>query len=267
MTENVMCEERLSEARLRLALGVDGEHLSIYAYQTLDSTNQRAKLLAMEMRGDDPVLIVAESQTSGRGRMGRSFYSPQGTGIYFSVLYRPQASLHAAVSVTCAASVAVMRAIRKLTGVQTQIKWVNDLYWNGKKVCGILTEAVTSGGGSYVIVGIGVNLSTDSFPSELTDKAGSLGCDTISRADWIAAIYRELIGFLRDPQDHSWLQDYRACSCVIGKRITWVTNDQSFEGTAVGIDAHGGLQVRLPDGEHRVLRTGEISIFVTPEQR
>ena len=156
--------------------------------------------------------------------MGRSFYSPEKTGVYFSILQTVTKPLQSAVSLTGAAAVAVMRAIRAQTGRQCQIKWVNDLYLDGKKVCGILAEALSGleEGTQQVILGIGVNLCTEEFPEELIDKAGSLHGRETTRVDLIASIWRELSPFLQNFEDRSWLPDYRAYSMVIGKEITWL---------------------------------------------
>lgn len=225
----------------------------------IDSTNNEAKRMCAS--GEfSPALIVAESQTAGRGRLGRSFYSPAQSGVYFSILFPSPAPLQSAVSVTGAAAVAVMRAIRAVTGKQTAIKWVNDLYLSGKKVCGILAEALSvQDGVQHLIVGIGINLSTSDFPDELCNKAGSLET-TVPRAALIAAVWRELIPFLLDPDSREWLDDYRTHSCVIGKPIVWSHNSETHEGFALGINENGELLVQSTDGSREILRTGEISV-------
>ena len=195
--------------------------------------------------------------------MGRSFYSPADTGVYFSLLYGAVGEMETALSVTSAAAVAVMRAIRRLCGKQTDIKWVNDLYLNGKKVCGILTEAISGLGSTpQIIVGIGINLCTEEFPTELRGKAGSLKARGLSRAALIAEVVQELLPYLQDPANDSWLADYRAHSCVIGRPICWKTATESCSGIATGIDRRGALEVQLPDGSTDCLRTGEISVFL-----
>lgn len=253
----------LREDSLRVALGEVGEVFSLCVREELDSTSSEAKRLAA--RGEHvPALIVAERQTAGRGRMGRSFYSPADTGVYFSLLWEANAPMEAALSVTCAASVAVMRAIRRLCGRQTAIKWVNDLYLDGKKVCGILTEAISgTGEAPKLIVGIGINLCTEDFPPELVGKAGSLGARGLSREEMIAQVVRELLPYLCDPTDRSWLADYRAHSCVLGRPITWKRGDLECAGVACGIDDRGALEVLLPDGRTERLCTGEISLYST----
>ncbi len=236
------------------------EPLSIRVESTLDSTSLEAKRMVRAGKCA-PTLIVAEAQTSGRGRLGRAFYSPPNCGVYLTVLYPLDTPLTHAVSVTGAASVAVFRAIRRAVGVVVGIKWVNDLYWQNRKICGILTEAVTDPDGKhYLSVGIGLNLYPTEFPEELADKAGSLGAIKVSRNEMIAAIVNELMPFLKNPFDRSWLADYRRYSIVIGEAVMWIQNGEARKGIAVGINDDGELITVSPDGETTVLRTGEISL-------
>lgn len=257
-------DDLFNTERLCAALGSAAEGLSLTVLDVCDSTNNEAKRMAVA-GSPSPAIIAANTQTAGRGRLGRSFYSPSQTGLYFSILYPTQAPLQSAVSLTGAAAVAVMRALCKTAGKQTAIKWVNDLYLEGKKVCGILAEALTGGSEvrqTYLIIGIGVNLSTVDFPTELSVKAGSVNSENVTRAELIAAIWRELSPYLIDPNDRSWLADYRAHSMVIGKEIEWSHGEERHAGIAVGITEDGALEVRLPNGEMTLLRTGEISVKV-----
>ena len=240
------------------ALKVQFDALCVRVFDEIDSTNTEAKrMVAGGFRGD--ALLVAHSQTAGRGRMGRSFFSPARTGAYFSILHTIQAPLCDAVAITSAASVAVMRAIRTLTGIQTEIKWVNDLYYNKKKVCGILTEAVSAEDGTHVIVGIGINLSTADFPAELSGIAGSL--DTLADASaLISEIYCQIAPYLQAPNKREWLDDYRTHSIVIGKRVAWTDAQNTNMGIAESIDEDGALLVRNEQNEIVRLHTGEISL-------
>lgn len=150
----------------------------VQLYDTLESTNRTAKLLALEGAAHG-TLVLAGGQTAGRGRLGRSFASPAGKGVYCSVVLRPPLPAANAQTATIGAAVAVCRAVQTLCGLELAIKWVNDLYYKGKKVCGILTEAGTdleSGQLEWLVVGIGLNLTAtaEDFPPELTAKAGSL---------------------------------------------------------------------------------------------
>lgn len=249
---------RVCKNALKEALGDALKGVLVCVFDEIDSTNAEAKRMALEgFRGD--ALLVAHSQTAGRGRMGRSFYSPAQTGVYFSILHTLQAPLCDAVAVTSAAAVAVMRAVRSLTGIQTEIKWVNDLYYRKKKICGILTESTCTGEHTHVIVGIGINLDTSDFPTELADIAGSL--DVHIDADLlIAEILREITEYLRDPAGREWLGEYRTHSMVLGHRVTWADDGVTHAGTAVGIDADGALLIEKDDGESIRLHTGEISL-------
>ena len=246
------------EKELKKLLGADFENTEICVFETLDSTNAYAKQFALSADRRD-ALIVAKQQTAGRGRMGRSFYSPSETGIYFSILLRSQSLPQSAVSLTTVAAVAVMRAIRMLTGKQTLIKWVNDLYLDGKKVCGILAESVgMSSDDRSVIIGIGVNWYACEFPKELAQIAGSVNADrTISKQQLIAQTLREL-GALLAGED--CINDYRAHSMVIGKKIFWLRESVRYDGIATGIDPSGALLVRTDTGEEQILFSGEISL-------
>jgi BirA family biotin operon repressor/biotin-[acetyl-CoA-carboxylase] ligase len=258
MLKNGENAPRVCKNALICALGKQFEDVSVHVFDEIDSTNTEAKRMALDgFLGD--ALLVAHRQTAGRGRMGRRFYSPDHTGAYFSILHALKTPLCDAVAITSAASVAVMRALRNLSGVQTEIKWVNDLYYNGKKICGILTEATSVGESTHVIVGIGINLNTTEFPEELTGIAGSLG----ARPDpnqLIAEIYCEIIRYLNNPAGRDWLADYRAHSCVIGRRVAWTEGKITRIGTAESIDEEGALLIKTAENEIVRLHTGEISL-------
>ena len=249
---------RVCKNALFCALGAQFESVLIEVFDEIDSTNTEAKRMVQSGFSGDAIL-VAHHQTAGRGRMGRSFYSPDGTGAYFSILHTLNTPLCDAVAITSAASVAVMRAIRNLTGIQTEIKWVNDLYLNGKKVCGILTEAVYTGESTHVVVGIGINFDTTDFPQELRNIAGSLGM-RIDAIELIAQVYREIALYLSDPRNRDWLDDYRNHSCVIGRKVAWTEAQTTRTGIAEGIDEDGALLIK--DEENNIIRlhTGEISL-------
>ncbi len=174
---------------------------TLYLHASLDSTNTEAKRL-LASGAKTPFAVVADHQTDGRGRMGRSFYSPAATGAYFSLVYTPTVSLDHAVTVTSAAAVAVMEAVREVCGLQTEIKWVNDLYLGGKKVAGILCESLCCAeeGKNIIIIGVGINLSTKMFPQDISRIAGSIGTEGDVRLLLAAEIYRALCPYLQDPE-------------------------------------------------------------------
>ena len=251
--------EALDAWELKNAMGALARDWDILFFERTDSTGLEARRAAAEGR-DRPALIVAAEQTAGRGRLGRSFYSPNGTGVYVTFLFPVRGRLSDMVSLTCASAVAVMRAIRKTVGKQTEIKWVNDLYWRERKVCGILAESFCVGARTYLTVGIGINLRPCAFPPALSQIAGSLEDSRVKRSDLIASVAEEMVAFLYRPTDTSWLSDYRAHSLVLGKRVYWERNGERREGVAEEIYADGGLAVREDHGETSVLRTGEITL-------
>lgn len=235
--------------------------LEIIVLDSVDSTNNEAKrrLVAGQQ---NPLLVTAESQTAGRGRQGKSFYSPDGTGVYLTLVVHPNAPILDAVSVTTRASVAVCRAIRGICPAEPEVKWVNDLYLNGKKICGILVEAVSdfeTGITKSLVIGVGVNVSTSVFPDDLPDAA-SLAMPGITRNRLIAEIVRELQRETADLQDRSYLDDYRRWSLVLGKDIRYSRNDGTFFARAVEIDDNGGLIVEDAQGSRTTLQSGEISL-------
>ena len=228
-------------------------------YKTLDSTNNVAKRIIAEGE-DDVLLVVGEEQTAGRGRQGKSFYSPGGTGIYMSLVVHPMIELQNAVTATTAAAVAVCRAIESLTDKKPMIKWVNDVYLDGKKICGILTEAVTdfeTQTVSSIIIGIGINLTTKDFPCDV-QNASCLNAD-VKRAELIGAVANELNRIVNSGYGE-FMEYYRAHSLVVGEDIVFIKNGVSTSARAVGIDDFGGLEVELADGTHYTLRSGEITV-------
>lgn len=233
--------------------------IEVILYQSIDSTNTQAKRLVSENKCND-MLLIAEEQTAGRGRQGKSFYSPPLTGIYFSLVTHPMAPLQNVVTATTAASVAVCRAVEKLTDKKPKIKWVNDVYLDGKKICGILTEAVTdfeTQTVTSVIIGIGTNIKTFDFPDGV-ENASSLGVE-IKRADLIAEIANELCKIMLS-DCREFIDYYRSHSMIIGEKINFIRDKRVTPATALAIDEQGGLVVELEDGSTTVLRSGEITI-------
>lgn len=253
-------------------LGADGDVLNgdiissklnfdcdVRFYPTIDSTNTEAKRLIAD-GSDDVMLIVAEEQTAGRGRQGKSFYSPATTGIYMSFVMHPMSRLENAVTATTAAAVAVCKAVESLTDTKPRIKWVNDVYLDGKKICGILTEAVTdfeTQTVTSVIIGVGMNISTTDFPDDI-ENASCLGVD-VNRADLISAIANELHSINTDGYAE-FIDYYRSHSMIIGEKIMFIKDGKVTPATAISIDSKGGLEVELKNGERTILRSGEISI-------
>lgn len=246
----------LSAAAVKNAMKND---ISVLYYPQVDSTNNEAKRL-IQNAGKEAFLVTAERQTAGRGRQGKSFYSPPATGIYMSLVIHPNLLLQNAVTATTAAAVAVCRAIERLTPLKPRIKWVNDVYLGDKKVCGILTEAVSDfelGVVTSVVIGIGVNIKTSDFP-ESVEHAGALNAD-VKRAQLIGAIADELLAITLG--DYSeFIEYYRNHSMLIGRKINYIENGRVTAATAIAIDEHGGLVIEDENGVQRTLNSGEISI-------
>lgn len=241
-----------------LPLGIE-----VFAFSEIDSTSSEARRCALAGQSA-PALFIAESQTAGRGRMGRSFFSPKVTGLYMSLLFSLGDSLSQTVGITCAASVAAVRAIRRVAGTNTDIKWVNDIYLNGRKIAGILAESFFVGERRFCVVGIGVNISTaeTDFPIELRDRAGSLMADGDIRIPLAEAFARELWALISALPDKSFMDEYRESSAVLGKKIVFAENGIEYRATAKKVFDDGSLEVWLDSGEVRVLSSGEISLRI-----
>ncbi len=259
----------LSAEGIRLHLSEKYNDREIHVCKCVDSTNMEVKRRALEGAADG-LVILAEEQTAGRGRLGRSFFSPSGTGIYMSILFRPSSEISQdVVMITTAASVAVCRGIRRVLGEEPEIKWVNDVYLHGKKICGILTEAVSdfeSGQIDTVVVGIGINYHSphEGFPEELQERAGVV-CHTekkIPRNELAAAVINELYELYEDLSDKTYMEDYKKWSNVLGKEIRFSSGTDWEYATAVDIDENGGLVIEKKNGGRQVLRTGEITLRV-----
>lgn len=249
--------EKLDSTRIKELLCRGGARVTVY--DTVDSTNNEAKRL-LEQWCIGEAVIAAEEQTAGRGRQGKSFYSPSGSGLYMTLILRPEGELCDFTLMTSAAAVAVSQAIESVCGIETQIKWVNDILIGGKKVVGILTEAVSAGGETAVIVGIGVNITTEDFPQEIRSKAASVG-EGVSRNILAAEIAKRLFALCdKLPHDKSYMQHYRSRSCVLGRRIAFAEGGIEYSAAAESIDDGGGLWVVLDSGERRLLCGGEISV-------
>lgn len=233
--------------------------LSIVCEDVIPSTNDLAKSL----NGiDGNVLITAEGQTLGRGRMGRNFYSPTGTGAYFTLRIRGERPFSEGVKFTPLASVAVCKAIENLTDKKPGIKWVNDVYVDNKKACGILTEAISDGDKiTDVIIGIGVNLTNEAFPKDLP-IAGNVCEGKLKREAIISAIVCEILQETPFITQNRHIPYYRAHSLALGKNITYYLNGTANEGVAMDVDDEGGLIVLTPSGNMVTLTGGEITLRI-----
>ena len=236
-------------------------------YQKSVSTTMNVCKHAAESGTPEGYVIIAEQQTDGKGRMGRSFYSPAGTGVYFSILLRPRFSAEQSLLITTCAAVACAQAIEAVSGQEAQIKWVNDIYVAGKKVCGILTEAsldLESGGLHYAVLGIGINLlpPEDGFPADLREKAGALfqtaGGDL--RCRMVAEVLNQFFTLYPQILEKSFLEEYRRRSMLSGQDITVLRDGAELPATALGIDDDFALIVAYPDGSTARLSSGDVSV-------
>lgn len=229
-----------------------------------DSTNNYAKELAISGKRNRTV-VITEKQNGGKGRLGRPFYSPEGNGLYMSVLCRPEINVDCAPLITSFTAVAVAKAIEKLSGQDVNIKWVNDVYMNGKKICGILTEAgfdFEGGTVDYAVIGIGINVLGTDFPEELINIATSIEKETglkISRNDLAAEVLNNLENMSCEIKNKKYLDTYCKKSNVIGKRIKVTYGSQVFYAEALDINENAALIVKTEDGI-KTLNSGEVSI-------
>ena len=237
---------------------------NIVVLETVNSTNAYAKELATAPFFSGTT-VIANHQTNGRGRLGRDFFSPENTGIYMSILLDPKQIHLSSNLLTVAAGVAVCRVLQKLCPAQPAIKWVNDIFINGKKVCGILAEGTYSAGSqelSSVVVGIGINISTPDtvFPGELGNIAGSVFPENISRNQIIAGIINEFYSLYMSSDSKSLIKEYESYQLILGKKISFSAKGEAYEGTAVSVNYEGNLIVVLDNGEEITLKSGEISL-------
>lgn len=233
---------------------------AVYVYDEVDSTNTVAKKLIDSCGDKTNIIVVANSQTAGRGRRGRSFYSPPFTGIYLSVVLHPNICAEQSVLVLTAAAVAACEAIERVCRKSPSIKWLNDIFFNEKKVAGILTEGVVdanSGRVNAVVVGIGINVNTTDFPSELSGIAGNLG--GAPRCELVAEFANELFKYCQTLALKKHLDEYRKRCFVLGREVAVIKGDDKFIAKVLNIDNLGRLVVEK-DGELLILTNEEVSI-------
>ena len=242
---------------------------TVTVLDTVDSTNSRAKALALQGAKAGTVLI-ADCQTGGRGRMGRSFLSPSGMGAYLSVVLRPQCAPQELMHLTCATAVAMCDAIENAAGFRPGIKWANDLVYEKRKLAGILTELsveAESGQVQYAVVGIGINCcqTAEDFPEELRKTAGSVSMAAgrlidrnLLAATMVQALVRMDRGLLTDRA--TMLEAYRRDCVTVGQQISLLCADSVRHGKAVGVTEDGALLVEFAPGQVEPVNSGEVSI-------
>ncbi len=238
-------------------------NIPAFYFPVCESTMTEAKNLVN--RGTSvPFAVVASRQERGRGRLGRSFFSPEG-GVYLSIAL-PGTSIPNPDMLTTAASLAVSRSIEALTGLECAIKWVNDIYIHGRKAVGILTEGLVNmeeGGLDKAIIGIGVNLQKgdEKVPDELKDKLIYLypeGNSPVTRSELAARITDEILSVL----DEDFIDEYRSRCFILGSEITVIKNGIGRDAVALDVDDKAGLVVRYSDGSTETLSSGEVTLRI-----
>lgn len=257
----------LSADVIRSALGDAAGDRTITVLDETDSTNIAAKELAAAGAVHGSV-VVADKQSAGRGRLSRGFVSPPGKGLYMTVIVRPQLDMKSVPMITSAAAVGAALAVEELCGSEVQIKWVNDLYMNEKKICGILTEAsldLEMKSLDYAVIGIGINVRSvkEDFDEDLRLRATSVEDEAgviLDRNELCAKVLKNIDIWLDKIADRSYIIEYRRREFLTGKRITAEVDGKTITGTAVGIDRNANLMVELPDGDIINLNSGEATL-------
>ena len=249
--------DRLHAESIWAGLGYDAE---VFCYNSIGSTNEEAKRLAAEGYPHGTI-VAAESQSAGRGRYGRQFFSPSESGLYMSVLLRPVAAREG-IMYTVAAAVAARRVISEYAA-DANIKWVNDIYIGARKVCGILCEAVSdleSGQLSAVICGIGVNLThpEGGFPADIKEKAGCVSDTPVDRGEFASKLASTLLDVLA-LDNAPLIREYSRHMMLTGRRIIYTKNSQKHSGTVRGVDSTGGLIVE-EGAKTAILTSGEVQL-------
>lgn len=234
--------------------------------KAVDSTNEEIKRQAKK-DADHGLIVIAEEQTSGKGRLGKLWSSEKGSGLWFSILLRPDLDPSHVPGITLAAGLGVCKAIRSFTGCNAQIKWPNDIIVGNKKICGILTEMTAEADRiDHAVVGIGINVNNVSFPAELSEKATSLRIETgefVSRTKLLQTILYELEiqldEYMLNPQA-SFLSDYYELCATLGRTVTVIRNGKEYVGVAKDIGANGALMVKTESGETLAVTSGEVAV-------
>ena len=244
------------------------KELTVRLYKTIGSTNSTLKAMAAD-GAPAGLALVAEEQTAGRGRLGRSFYSPAGSGLYLSLLLRPKLAASEAIRLTACAAVAAAESIEAVSGQRAQIKWVNDIVIDERKVCGILTEASVdceNGSVQFVVIGLGFNVRTppEGFPPELAGVAGAIFYESGAvdlRCRLAAEVLDRLFDYTAFPDDAHVFAAYRERSFLLGKDIHILRPGQEpVPAKVLDLNWDYSLLVELPDGSRMNLNSGEVSV-------
>ena len=256
----------VSENGIREYISDKSIPFSFHVYNLIDSTNIRMKEFA-ENDAPEWSLVISESQTTGKGRLGRTFFSPSDTGIYMTILLRPTISPKDTTKITTAMAVAVAETIEDISGEKTNIKWVNDIYISDKKVCGILTESsfdAKTNSLKYAFVGVGINVynPSDNFPDDIKNIAGYIFSerkkDTKNRI--IAGILDRFSEYYKNIEENSYFENYKKRLLWIGEKINIISPKGTIPALLKGIDENCRLIVEYNDNSEGIISSGEISI-------
>lgn len=257
----------MSRAEIESLMNTTWAGKKVVYYDETDSTNNQAK--AYGEKGEaHGTLFVADMQAAGKGRRGRVWVSPAGSSIYMTILLHPDVLPTKAPQLTLVMAMAVAEGIRKVTGLETKIKWPNDIIVNGRKVCGILTEMSTEIDYiNYVVIGDGINVNQETFPEEIRDTATSLKIETgssVRRSVLIATImecFEQFYEVFMTTEDLSGLQErYNAMLVNLGREVRVLEPGNEYEAHALGINRTGELIVRTVDGQEKEIYAGEVSV-------
>ena len=258
--------EKLSEELIRKYLR--HHFIDVTVKESVVSTNTELKSAA-EAGAKEGTILAVDSQTGGRGRVGKSFFSPQG-GLYMSLILRPEFSLDQSLLITPCAAVATAEAISEVLGIEVDIKWVNDLFYKGKKVCGILTEApfdADSGRIKYAVLGIGINVyEAEEGYGELSSIAGALlngKIDGEVKSELAAAVVNKFFDVYRNMNDHTVLVEYKRRLFVLGRDVFVLRGNNSEKMCVLDVDRNFNLVLKRSNEEIITLSSGEISIIPT----
>lgn len=245
---------------------------TITVVEETGSTNSDMKAMLLEEELPEGTVLLTDYQTAGRGRRGRQFFSPKGCGIYFSILTRPKKEAVDALVITTHAAVAVVRAVKELYDISLSIKWVNDLFYEGKKVCGILAEGKWQHPKLlYCVMGIGLNLFTPrgGYPDALKEIAGSLfgeynaeKSDSVNRNKLLATILYHYFSLCEETEV---LEEYREKNLVLGRTVRFLENGKEQVGRVKRITDKGELQIETETGEEKILLSGEVQFVESKE--
>jgi len=239
---------------------------TILRFDSIDSTNLEAMRQA-KVGAPEGLCIIAREQTLGRGRLNRTWQSPRDSGLYFSIVLRPQLEISAWPLLTLMSALAVSDALMKACGLRADIKWPNDLCFEERKLCGILAETLETGIGLAAIVGIGINLRADSLPETVSDMATSVEAATGALPDStrILEVLVKAIGerydLLQTPpgREHMIREWCANSSYAMGRRVRVTLGNDTFEGTTRGLESDGALRVETSNGRIRIVRAGDVT--------